>query len=151
MAVDPIDFSTFSRSKYFWEGTCDIPWLDPATECVLEGPLERIGDNEKSVLRFVYQLPTETRQALEKFIFENYQQDIYGAMAGGDVVTPPVANPPDIWSLLSEPGVAISEDPEPDHYFAVSFECVWDQEHGLSILFNDSGDPIDIGGQGDLF
>ena len=65
MAVDPIDFSSFSHSGHFWEGTCSIPWLDPATECVLEGPPESIGENEKSVLRFVYQLPAAKSQNQE--------------------------------------------------------------------------------------
>lgn len=32
-----------------------------------------------------------------------------------------------------------------DAYFAATFECAWDSEHGLSILFNDRGELVDVG------
>ena len=151
MTRDPPDLSTSSYSGCYWEGVCDIPWLDRATECVVEGTSELIGDAERTALEFACRLPPDTRLKLQTFIFNAYQTEIYGSMAGGDRVTPPIATASEIWTLLSEPGIAVSEEPRPDHYFCVSFECVWDPEHGLSILFDDSGVPIDLGGQGDHF
>ena len=151
MTRDSFDLSTFTYSGQYWEGICSIPWLGHATECVVEGTSELIGDAERAALEFARNLPPDTRLKLQAFIFNAYQNEIYGSMAGGDRVAPPISTAPEIWKLISKPGIAVSEEPGADHYFCVLLECVWDPEHGLSILFDDKGVPIDLGGQGDHF
>lgn len=151
MPLDSINFDEFTFDKYFWEGKHAIPWLASDVEIVIEGDPSRIPDDQRSILAFVHDLPDSTRKTLQQYIYDEYQSEIYGAYSGGDDVTPPISKPADIWGLVSEPGVAISDIAEPERHFVVSFECVWDPEHGLSILFNDRGEPVDIGGQGDHF
>ena len=151
MPLESFNFNAFTFDKYFWEGKHDIPWLSPDVDIIIDGDPERIPDEQRIILAFVHDRPADTRDKLQRYVYDEYQNEIYGAYSGGDDVTPPISEPHSIWTLVSEPGVAISEIAEPKRYFVVSFECVWDPEHGLSILFNDQGDPVDIGGQGDHF
>lgn len=150
MPLNSINFDTFTFDKYFWEGNHAIPWLAADVEIMIDGDAGRIPDEQRSILAFIHDLPISTREKLQQYIYDEYQAEIYGAYSGGDDVTPPISTPNEIWALVSEPGVTVFDIAVPERYFVISFECVWDPEHGLSILFNDQGNPVDIGGQGDV-
>jgi hypothetical protein len=153
MSKVEVNYDAFAFNKYFWLGRHDVPWLDNNVGFLVDTEEDAIPRVQRDIIEFVCNSPLETRSTLENCLFAEYQPRIYGSFMGGDEVTPPVKRPVEIWDLIREPGVSIPPEDRiaPDCYFVVSFECVWDPEHGLSILFNDRGEPIDVGGQGDYF
>lgn len=147
-----VNFSAFKFDKYFWCGTQKVRWLGSLTDFIIQGPPEEIPANQRQVVEFACSLPDETRSKLEQFLFEKYQADIFGSIEPEEC-TPPIEDSDEIWDLISEPAIHTPPDHriEPDCYFEVTFECAWDDEHGIAVLFNDRGEPVALGGQGSHF
>ncbi len=153
MTTFSIDYDAFTFDEYFYIGKHDVPWLDMTANFIIDTEDSPIPDVHRELVAFACRLLSSTRDKLERYIYDEYQSEIYGSISGGDDITPPISKPSDIWTLLSAPGIHTPPDHriESDCQFTVTFECVWDPEYGLSILFDDKGDPIDIGGQGHHF
>jgi hypothetical protein len=179
MPVFAVNFDAFKFDKYSWYGRHDVPWLAKQVGFMIKGKSDRIPENQRKIVEFVCNLPGATRSKLEEFLFNKYQSQIYGSVEADGLpsaaapptlnpftilqnwvvrrrrnqVTPRLRNPGEIWKVISGGGVHTP----PDHrinaecYFQVCFECVWDPEHGIAVLFNDRGEPIALGGQGDHF
>lgn len=150
---ETVDLSQFVHEKHFWTGTLDVPWLADRVEFLVFSREAEIPAEHKAIVEFITHLRPGTRKQLEKTIFNKYQSEIFESVAGGEQATPRLAETPDIWKLLSSPTAAVPpiNRIESNCYFAIYFECAWDSEHGLSVLFSDSGVPIDVSGQGDHF
>lgn len=148
-----VDFNAFTPDKYFWYGTHRVPWLALDASFIIHAdPKDAIPPTQREIVEFVYKLPAETRDKLEGFLFARYQVEIFGSI-DPEECTPRIQKSSEIWNLVSSPGIHTPPDHriEPDCYFEVTFECVWDDEHGIAVLFNNRGEPIDLGGQGSHF
>jgi hypothetical protein len=112
-----------------------------------------IPKRHRDILKYVIEMPPDARQKLEQRLFDTYQSEIYGSYSGGDAVTPRISESHEIWALISQSGIATPPDYaiSPSCHFVVNFECVWDPEHGLSILYDECGEIVSIGGQGSHF
>ena len=148
-----LDLTSFEKDRYLYIGNAYLPWLGSDVEVIVDTTEDPIPQLHSDILRFVFALPPKTKSELEQFLFERYQNEIYGSMMGGDDVTPPIGSADGIWDLLSAPGVSTPPDHRiaSDCHFAITFECVWDPEHGLSIVYDDRGKIVSIGGQGSHF
>lgn len=169
-----VNFEQFQFDKYFWLGKHEVPWLAPQVTFIIHAEQSRIPDSQREIIQFVCDLPPGTRAKLEAYLYCKYTTEIYGSidpvgqtpriqkvaeiwrllfcgLAGRGL--PRVKSAVEIWKLLSQPGVSIPPTSRirPDRYFTVSFECLWDEEHGIHVLFNNSGDPIAMGGSGSFF
>ena len=151
--TSPPDFASFEKDRYFYTGDAYLPWLESDVEVIVDTTDEPIPPRHIDILKFAFQLPPATRDQLERFLYERYRDEVYGSMVGGDDVTPSIASADEIWNLLSAPGVSTPPDHRiaSDCFFAITFECVWDPEHGLSILYDERGRIVSMGGQGSHF
>src|SRR5262245_38328485 len=90
------------------------------------------------------------RPEFEKRHFEHDQEEIYGyatyysperGESGADEITPPIREPSEIWPLICGPLLWIrcvrNEDWDQTIRFVMSFDCQWDEEHGLDIAVAD--------------
>jgi hypothetical protein len=94
-------------------------------------------------------------------VFEYYTNEIYGTFDQYDqdwndithLVAPQINEPNEIWPLLSEPKMNIkiiaSYESKYKVHFGMSFECLWDQEHGCGVLCQDW--DIWVGQAGDVW
>jgi hypothetical protein len=152
MSADAVDFGGFRFDKYFWLGKLNVPWLANPTSFLVASEAKQIPEIQRAIVRFACGLPLSTRDKLAFRLFEEYQARIYNAFTGGHEVTPPLKRPADIWNLLTQPGITVPdlELLSPDCQFVATFECPWDPEHGLGILFNREGAPTQVGAPGDF-
>ena len=154
MSDSSIDWSNFVCEGP-WFGRLDVSWLGNNISTCIEAPDSGIADSQKAICEFVIGLPFSTRMALESHLYHEYQTNIIGSVCAGPNIelTPKIANSTEIWNLLH--GTSIQIPPERnidmERQFAVTFECLWDEEHGLSILFNADGLPTKFGVQGCFF
>jgi hypothetical protein len=140
-----------------WSGTIHAPWLGGDVDAMVDAEDSGIVESQYTCVRTACCLSKVTLQKTQRFLFDHYQNEIYGSIAGyADgkeidfrEITPTVANKEQLWALL--PDVGLGFPPEhriaDDCFFQLTAECPWDEEHGLAILFDRSGDPIEIGGQ----
>ena len=145
-----------------WIGRLNAPWLGGETHSIVDAADSGIDDMQRDCMRVACTRDAETLDALKIRLFDEYQNEIYGSItayktAGTEIdfheLTPVIKSPEQLWAILSETTINIP----PVHRltdnccFAVSFECPWDEEHGISVLFDRSGTPTDVGGYGDNF
>lgn len=131
----------------FWGGEqleVFIP-LDPRLDRRSAAPTER----QLHILKTMLNRQEDLRPYFELELFKRYQSKIYGTicyalngqMYGQDEITPPIKEPREIWSLISEPSVWIdwyvSDEWKDATTFKLAFECRWDNEHGMGIQFRD--------------
>jgi hypothetical protein len=151
MPSDVVNFDAFKFDRYFWIGKHNVRWLANPTSFLVMSESQAIPDVQRDAIRFVCGLPLETRDKLERRLFEEYQSRIYNSYSGGDAITPPLQKPEDIWKLLEQPGIMIPEVERlsAECQFVATFECPWNPEHGLGILFNHLGSATEVGAPGD--
>ena len=145
-----------------WVGQLNAPWLGGLTHTIVDGEDSGIVEAQRDCMRAACTQNSKTLDALKNRLLNEYQNEIYGSVTafnsdGSEIdfheLTPKFENQEQLWATLSETSINIP----PEHRiadnccFAVSFECNWDEEHGISILFDKSGNPTDAGGHGDHF
>jgi hypothetical protein len=152
MPANTVNFGAFTYDEYFWTGKHKVAWLAPDVHFIIQADPEAIPPHQRTIVEFICSLPAETRDRLEDFLFVRYQAEVFGSIDPVEY-TPPIKKSSEIWNLISAPGVHTPPDHriEPDCYFEVTFECVWDDEHGIAVLFNNQGEPVELGGQGSHF
>ena len=162
MAEPKVNFDSFKHNG-IWEGHLRTLWLDePAYTIIDSDNYEKISEIQFDCMRKISILCPETLVLLKSWLFDEYQNTIYGSVTairnGVQVdiheLTPKIESPEELWNLLGQ--LTLNVPPEnaicADCFFAISFfECPWDEEHGISILFNSDGVPTKIAGYGDHF
>lgn len=147
------DFDSLKYERYFWSGKHKVPWLSSTTSFLVDAKETGISEEQREAISFVYSLPRSTKKRVELYLFNYYQNDVFGSLSGGEKATPKIASPDKIWKIVSKPGIDIPPDRKlsSECYFVLNLECVWDSEHGLALLFDRDAIPLDIGGQGKFF
>jgi hypothetical protein len=144
--------------QFFWTVIHKEPWFDGEFQLSVNAPESGMSKQQINAVNIARQALPNLDGLLQEYVAEHYRQEVYGTIAGfegdrelsTDEVTPPVTNSRQIWGLLSEPAyINIPKDGDvtKDCCFAIAFECKWDPEHGISVLFNHNGHPVAIGGQ----
>ena len=141
-ATGAIDFSKFAY-EHFWVGKVDAPWLGGEVSVLIEGDADRIPARQRHVVERVAMLPSEVRASLESFLVDKIPTLPFDP--------PKKLGRADVWRLVSQPWFNVPAEPRRRACFSVSFECRWDPEHGISVLFDDRARPVRIGSQGDFF
>ncbi len=146
---------------YIWTGKINAPWLGRDLHAFVDAKESGIAESQYACMRTACRLPKSTLEKTKIFLFDRYQAEIYGSIAGYrngveidfHEITPKVENKEQLWKLLSQIGLSFpAEHRIADHRcFALTAQCVWDEEHGLEILFDKNGNATDIGGIGDHF
>ena len=145
-----------------WVGRLNAPWLGGETHSIVDAEESGIEDGQRACMRIACTRGPESLIALKDRLFDEYRTEIFGSIAAYDSdgteidfreLTPDIQDREQLWSMLSETTINIPPQHEisNDCCFAVSFECPWDEEHGISVLFDKSGSPTDVGGHGDHF
>jgi hypothetical protein len=143
-----------SQNDLGWSGTAFVPcWgseLDIHLTCH-DGVLEaRQADTVRALLGHTEDL----RPGFERALFEYYQEDVDGTYCayGPDGRPVPGSGPPkltepsQVWPLIDGPEVYIKwffRTPSAVE-FELSFNCEWDREHGLGVLYHDF-QPVEFG------
>lgn len=142
--------SGLQRIGSSWGGWAALPcWggkelhfnIDP------EGEVADIALRQLTVLRAVLQHPLDIRPAFQDALFEYYKAEIEGSYSAYDPVArreipnsgPPVlTNSSQVWPLIDDPEMWIDW-----HFrtptaigFELTFNCDWDEEHGLGVQFS---------------
>ena len=153
MKTNSPDLSFLRWDKYFWIGKSDVFWLgqDIWFNVHVDKDKRPPSQAQKELVHKVILFPRNKREELEQFIFDQYQNDIYGSI---DPITwtPKLNRSSEIWSLLSQSGLTFPADSGSGqhHRFVATFKCAWDDEHGLGVLYEDFI-PTKLGGTGDFF
>ena len=161
MTDDEMNLDSFVLDG-IWVGRLNAPWLGGETHSIVDAEESGIEDEQRACMRIACTQDTETLNALKNRLFDKYIAEIYGSIAACDAdgmevdfqeITPKIQDREQLWSMLSETTINIPPQHRitNDCCFAVSFECPWDEEHGISVLFDKSGSPTDVGGYGDHF
>jgi hypothetical protein len=148
------DYSVLKFDRFFWMGKHELPWLaEKGVIFIVHAGPAGISDDQRKSLGFAYSLPHRSKTHVEEFLFTYYQSEVFGTLTGGESITPRISRPAEIWSLVRTPGVEVPPDRKlrGSCVFVLSLECCWDPEHGLAIVFDENGAPVDIGGQGEFF
>jgi len=148
--IDFESFEAYSQGLYIRD--LNVPWLGGKVQIMIGTDEKAIPERQKEIIRFACQQPLSAKDILERRLYKEYKSEIYGSFSGGDKVTPRISSPREIWKLISAPGIKTPYEHwiKDSHYFVVTFECVWDPEHGLAVLYNSKGEIVKIGGQGDF-
>ncbi len=141
-----------------WVGKINAPWLGQMLEARVNADNSGITEKEYECIRHVCRLPTKTLDGVKQYLFEKYQNEIYGSVsrgAGYDFhdLTPRVNTPDELWDVLSYISLSFPSEKQitDDAWFAICFECPWDEEHGCSILMDKNGVPQEMGGSAQFF
>jgi uncharacterized protein DUF6985 len=98
------------------------------------------------IARAVLDYTHDLRGVVERGVFDYYQEHVFGAIDFGDPeveqeCAPRLAEPGEIWRLIPGAEIWISQFCKQGHEdaveFTLTFECSWDQEHGLGVKFRD--------------
>ncbi len=145
-----------------WIGELNLPWLGGLTHSLVDAKDTGTVEPQRDCMRIACTRNAQTLATLKNRIFEEYQNGIYGSVTainsdGIEIdfheLTPKLGNQEQLWEMLSEISIGIPPEHRIDDKccFTVSFECRWDEEHGISVLFNRRGIPSEVGGYGDHF
>ena len=134
-----LNFHSFQHNG-IWEGHLNITWLDELAYTIVDSDEdEPIAEIQYQCMRNVCLLGSNTLALLKQRLLSEFAAR--------------VSCQEELWNLLqqqtinSPPPNAIGDE----RLFAISFECPWEQEHGVSVLFNSDGIPTRIAGYGDYF
>ena len=144
--------------QFFWTADHSEPWFDGEFQLFVNAPESGMSTQQTNAVNIAREALPNLCGALQNYVADHYRSEVYGTIGGfegdreltTDEVTPPVVASSQIWGLLSEPAyINIPKDCDISETccFALSFECKWDPEHGISVLFDHDGIPVAIGGQ----
>jgi hypothetical protein len=138
-----------------WDGTAFVPFWGRELDVSIDPDEGRIMPRQLAVLRAVLSYPRDLRPEFERALFAYYQADIDGTYFAYDDRGRPIpgSGPPkltdsgQVWALIDYPVVCIPWIFRTDSTveFELSFNCEWDCEHGLGVLYRD-WQPVEFGG-----
>lgn len=136
-------------------GNGHIKWLDASAAVIVsrDADATELSLVQKRLLETVIKLPKSTKDRLESMLILHYRNDVFGTLHGGEILTPRLNDRSEIWGLISGPVICVpaSDDISDNCKFSVAFECKWDPEHGIEVLFDSNDTPVEVGCQGDFF
>ena len=152
MAIDDLDLSDFEFDGNQVLGSVSVPWLNGSVNVLITSDDGSVSELQKAILARFIEMPRESKERLEQLIFTYYEANVFDPSLH-DERTPEVKHPSEIWRLLSEPAVLIPLDHQVNkkRQFSVLFECTWDGEHGIGIVYDSNLHPLEVGGQMDFF
>jgi hypothetical protein len=138
-----------------WDGTAFVPFWGRELDVSIDPDEDGITPRQLAVLRAVLNHKQDLRPEFEQALFAYYQADVDGAYCSYDEHARPTpgTGPPKlteaakVWGLIDDPVVCIPMffRTESAIEFELSFNCEWDQEHGLGVLYR-NWRPIKFGG-----
>jgi hypothetical protein len=138
-----------------WEGSAFVPFWESELDVAIDPDDEGITPRQLVVLRAILRYSRDLRPDFERALFAYYQADVDGTYCDYDAEARPIpgsgspklTEPSQIWGLIDSPVVCI-----PSYFrshsaieFELSFNCEWDREHGLGVLYRDWM-PVEFGG-----
>jgi hypothetical protein len=131
--------SGFEREEFWWVGWAAIPGWG-RTELPLHLELEDgagdLAPRQVAILRALLKHAEDLRAGFERALFAYYKAEIEATL---DADTPRPAAPSDMWSLIGDAAIWIGwyfRTPTAIE-FKMTFNCAWDEEHGLGVRFVD--------------
>jgi hypothetical protein len=137
-----------------WEGTAFVRFWEHELDISIDPHDGAITPRQLGVLRAILGYPRDLRPEFEQALFAYYQADVDGTYCSYDEDAKPIpgSGPPklsessQVWRLIDEPVVCIPwifRTPSAIE-FELSFNCEWDREHGLGVLYCDWR-PVEFG------
>jgi hypothetical protein len=138
-----------------WDGTAFVPFWGRDLEVSIDPDDNSITRRQQMVLRAVLRHSEGLRPEFERALFRYYQADVAGSYCAYDERgrsvpgpgPPALTEPSQVWGLIDDPVVCI-----PGYFrtrsaieFSLAFNCVWDREHGLGVLYR-NWRPVEFGG-----
>lgn len=139
-----------------WDSTAFVPFWGRELDVSIDPDEDGITPRQLAVLRAVLSHERDLRPEFERALFAYYQADVAGSYCAYDPASGrpvPGSGPPklteaaQVWGLIDDPVVCI-----PAYYrtesaveFELRFNCEWDREHGLGVLYRDWR-PVKFGG-----
>jgi hypothetical protein len=137
-----------------WDGTAFVPFWRSELDISIDPSEEGITPRQLAILRAVLNYPQDLRPEFERALLDYYQADVDGTYCSYDEHGRPIpgsgppklTEPSQVWGLIDEPLVCIPWifRTESAVEFELSFNCEWDREHGLGVLYRD-WQPVDFG------
>jgi hypothetical protein len=137
-----------------WEGTAFVPFWGAELQVSIKPDDEGITPRQLAVLRAVLGYARDLRPEFERALLAYYQADVEGASCcyddDGEPIPgsgpPQLSEPSQVWELIDEPvDIPWIFRTESAIEFELSFNCQWDPEHGLGVLYRD-WEPVEFGG-----
>jgi hypothetical protein len=137
-----------------WQGTGLVPFWGCELPVSIYPDDEGITPRQLAVLRAVLSYPGDLRAEFERALFAYYRAKVEGSYCAYDEHARPIPNsgppelsePSQVWGLIDEPVVCIHSyfRTATEIEFELSFNCEWDPEHGLGVLYRD-WQPVEFG------
>ena len=130
-----------------WEGKAFVRFWGQELDVSIDPDDGAITPRQLAVLRAILGYSQDLRPEFEQALFAYYQAEVDGTYCSYDEHAQPIpgsgppklSEPPQVWGLIDEPVVCI-----PCIFrtgsaieFELSFNCEWDREHGLGVLYRD--------------
>jgi hypothetical protein len=122
-------------NEYFWEIAKDVPFLGRNVVFYID-PEDKsnpgISDKQRAVYHSILNMPLNTKNVAAPAIFNNYLE-IRDAV---DPEPPHIDRPEDVWNHVEIIHILKPIHRNSQHkYFFIDFNCDWEEEHGLELLF----------------
>lgn len=98
------------------------------------------------LLKEIVQIRQGEFRKLEEEIFENYED--YGEAVGFEEI-PGISKPYEVWLHLRNLHIYIykSEKKKNPFRIGITFDCAWEEEHGLGVLLDGKFEVLEVGTQ----
>jgi hypothetical protein len=138
-----------------WDGRAFVPFWGADLDVSIDPDEDGITPRQLAVLQAILGYPRDLRPEFERALFAYYQADVKDSYCSYDEHGRPIpgSGPPEltessqVWVLIDEPVVRVpwifrtASAVE----FELCFNCEWDPEHGLGVLYRDWR-PVEFGG-----
>jgi hypothetical protein len=138
-----------------WDGTAFVPFWGCDLDVSIDPDEEGITPRQLAILRAVLNYSRDLRPEFERALFAYYQADVDATYCSYDEHARPIpgsgppklTEPAQVWGLIDEPVLCIPWifRTETAVEFELSFNCEWNREHGLGVLYRD-WQPAEFGG-----
>lgn len=142
----------FKKEKYWYEGSVAYRfWGGLSLKTYIdfeEGNLP--SERQLRVFRSLIERGSDFRPVVRDQLYRWYQSDVYLSMTkysperglyGAEEITPRIDSSDEMWRMIQGPSVwipgAYVEVPSCEVWFKLTFECCWDEEHGLGVHVQD--------------
>jgi hypothetical protein len=120
---------------YFWEVANDVPFLGRNVVFYIDSEDKNspdISDKQRAVFQSILNMPLDTKDVAAPAMFDNYLK-VKDAV---DPEPPHIDGPEDVWNHVEIVNILIPIHRSSRHeYFFIDFNCDWEEEHGLELLF----------------
>ena len=137
-----------------WEGRAFVPFWGRELDVSISPDDEGITPRQLGVLQAIVSYPRDIHLEFERALFAYYQAEVEGTYCSYDEHARPIPGsgpaklrrPSQVRELIDEPVVCIPSyfRTESAVEFELSFNCKWDREHGLGVLYWD-WQPVEFG------